>query len=178
MKQILSLLALVCALTCFTGTEVSAQYTAVGVRLGSPVSASFKFFPGGGDNAIEAFVGYRSDKISYSFGNYGWTSISLGGLYQVHKPLDLGDISGLQYYYGGSASAFFWSYDDGYPDSNDYGSVSFGILGNAGLDYTFENLPINLSVDWMPRVFLGSGFNTGFGYGYGALSVRYILGRN
>ena len=161
---------------CLAPTEAGAQ-TAVGVRLGSPISLSLKLRPNEADNAIEVFVGYRSDKVRYLGGSYGWTSISVGGLYQIHKDLDIG-IDGLQYYYGGGVSAYLWSYDDGFQDADNYGSVSFGILGNAGLDYTFPNNKFNLSLDWIPRVFLGSGFNTGFGYGYGALSARYIIGRS
>jgi len=55
--------------------------------------------------------------------------------------------------------------------------MTFGVHGNVGLDYTFENAPINVSIDWMPTVLLGSGYSTGFSAGYGALSLRYVLGR-
>ncbi len=176
MKKLFTILALTYALSCFMTSEVNAQ-TAVGIRLGSPVSLSLKLRPNEAQNAIELFVGYRSDKVNTVFGNSGWTSISVGGLYQIHKDLDIGDLDGLQYYYGAGASAFIWSYDDGFTNVDDYGSVSFGVLGNAGLDYIFPNNKINVSLDWMPRVFLGSGFNTGIGFGYGALSARFVLGQ-
>lgn len=176
MHRLLLITALLCVAFFFAPAETNAQ-TAVGIRLGSPVSLSLKHRLNGSQNALEAFVGYRSDKVNSVFGDYGWTSISIGGLYQIHNDLDFVDIEGLQWYYGGGVSAFIWSYDDGFGDANDYGSVSFGILGNAGLDYTFPSGKFNLSLDWMPRVFLGRGFNTGFGYSYGALSARYVLGQ-
>lgn len=166
--------ALSCALLCWPNETVSAQ-TAVGLRLGYPASISLKLRGDGAKSALEAFVGYRSDRERFSGGTYGWTNITIGGLYQIHEPLELGDIDGLSIYYGGGAAAYLWSYDDGFGGGNDYGNVSFGILGNAGVDYVFENIPVNISVDWMPSVFLGNGFNTGFGWSYGALSVRYIL---
>jgi len=117
MKHFFFTLVLICAVSFFTTSEVAAQHTAVGVRLGSPISASFKFFPSN-SIAIEAFVGYRNNKVNFGSGSYGWTWINIGGLYQVHKDLDLGDIEGLKYYFGGGGSAYFWSYDDGFFDSD------------------------------------------------------------
>ena len=55
-------------------------------------------------------------------------------------------------------------------------STSFGIQGYLGLDYTFEDLPLNLTVDWIPTIFL-NGFNNGFGGSYGSLGIRYVLDR-
>jgi hypothetical protein len=47
-------------------------------------------------------------------------------------------------------------------------------MGVIGLDYKFSEIPLNLSVDWMPTYFLG-GYIGGFGGGYGSLSARYVL---
>jgi hypothetical protein len=36
--------------------------------------------------------------------------------------------------------------------------------------------PISVTADWVPTLFLGDGFGAGgFGAGYGALAVRYVL---
>ena len=48
-------------------------------------------------------------------------------------------------------------------------------MGNLGLDYKFDNTPINISADWVPTIYIGSGYLSGFGGGYGALAVRYTL---
>lgn len=37
--------------------------SAVGLRLGYPISLSFKTFLGGGPGAVEAFVNYRSEDL-------------------------------------------------------------------------------------------------------------------
>ncbi len=148
---------------CLFAAAASAQEyrSAIGARLGYPLSASYKHFisaPG----AIELFAGTR-----------GWTTyrwFNVGGIYQHHFPIE--GVSGLKWYVGGGASIFFWSYGDAFVGS--YGSTSFGVLGVLGLDYKFTEAPINLSLDWVPLLFL-NGFGRGFGSGYGALSVRYTL---
>ncbi|MEL7532846.1 MAG: hypothetical protein AAFN10_16120 [Bacteroidota bacterium] len=40
-----------------------------------------------------------------------------------------------------------------------------------------DDYPINVSIDWTPSIFLGNGYYSGLGIGYGTLSVRYILGQ-
>ena len=63
-------------------------------------------------------------------------------------------------------------------DNNFFGdtstTTSFGIQGYLGLDYAFEDIPLNITADWIPTIFL-NGFGSGFGAGYGTLGVRYIL---
>lgn len=143
--------------------------TALGLRLGYPVSLSFKTFAGGGSNAVEAFVNYRSRNV---FESFGWTRIGVGAAYQVHNELsDVAD--GLAWYYGAGASVYFWSYDN-YFGFEGESSVSLGIQGYLGLDYKFENIPLNVSLDWVPTYFI-NGYLNGFGADSGALSVRYVL---
>lgn len=56
-----------------------------------------------------------------------------------------------------------------------------GVSGNIGLDYTFNDIPLNLSVDYVPTivVFDNDEFDriSRFRGGYGALTARYILNR-
>lgn len=134
---------------------------AIGLRLGYPLAASFKFFvsePG----AIEIYAGYRSYGIGYNYFN-------VGAMYQYHKPIS--SVDGLSWYFGGGASVWFFSYDF----VTDEGSTGIAINGVLGLDYKFADAPFNLSVDWMPTVLL-AGYGTGFAGGYGALAARYVLG--
>lgn len=143
-------------------TFVQAQdyNTAVGLRFGFPLSVSYKKFIND-KAAIEGVAGFRS------FSGYSWFNI--GGYYQIHN--DLPSVNGLKWYYGAGANVYFWSYDSNIVGD---GSTSFGISGVLGLDYKFADIPLNMSVDWIPTFFL-NGFGNGFNGGYGALSARYIL---
>lgn len=138
-----------------------AEYnTAVGLRLGYPLSVSGKkFFKE--DLAAEAYVGFRS------FSGYSWVNIAAA--LQKHNPIE--DIDGLQWYYGAGATVLFYSYDFGFDGG---GSTGIGLQGYLGLDYTFEDVPLSVTLDWIPTIFL-TGFTSGFGAGYGSLGVRYIL---
>lgn len=151
------------------GTQLQAQVsgyrTAIGARLGVPFSASLKHFVNS-SHAVEAIVGVR--------GNKNWRFTNVGVAYQVHK--DWSSVaSGLNWYYGLGANAYFWTYDDGFLGDNDYAATSFGVSGYLGLDYKFKSAPFNLSLDWIPTFFAGRGFNRGFGADYGSLAVRYTI---
>lgn len=145
-------------------SEVQAQnyQTAVGARLGYPLSASLKHFITD-NHALEGYVGFRG------FSTYSW--VAVGASYQIHNEIDA--VDGLAWYYGAGAAVSFWSYDSIFVGDNSAGTV-FGIQGYLGLDYTFANAPVNVSADWVPTFWL-SGFSSGFGGGFGALAVRYII---
>lgn len=149
----------------FLSLQLGAQdyRTAIGARLGFPLSFSLKHFisePG----AVELTAGFR-------FWQY-YRSINVGGYYEHH--FDIAAVDGLRWYIGGGANAYFWSFDNVWMGTNDYAKVSLGLSAMAGLDYKFENAPVNLSVDWIPTIFIG-GYTKGFGGGYGALAIRYTL---
>lgn len=164
MKNIFVLL-LVVAASFFAGNAAYGQdyNSAIGLRLGYPTSLSYKKFISDGA-AVEGILGFRSNSI-------GWRWIAIGAAYQVHNPISA--VSGLQWYYGGGASAYIWSFDDS-PVYEGESSFSFGLQGYLGLDYKFAGAPINLSLDWVPTFFIG-GYGSGFGADYGSLSVRYTL---
>lgn len=138
--------------------------SAAGLRFGAPLSLSYKTFLNE-SAAVEGFVGTRG------FAGFRWYNV--GASYQIHKPLKLGDSDGLEYYYGGGASAYFYTYDAFFEGGS---TTSFGVQGNLGIQYTFSNAPISVTMDWMPTVFL-NGFGSGFGGGYGGIGVRYILSK-
>ncbi len=164
MKKTLQILGVFIALIVLTSNPIKAQShkTAIGLRLGYPLSVSIKHFLSD-KNAIEGFAGF----LSYS--GYSWRNV--GGLYQMHNPIP--DIGGLKWYWGAGASVYFWSYKNGFA-FGDSGKTSLALLGNLGLDYKLENTPLNISLDWVPAFFV-NGYSSGFGGGYGALSVRYVL---
>lgn len=152
-------LVLVCML-CSVSVQAQNYKSAIGLRLGYPVSVSYKHFLNE-KGAIEAFAGYRG------FVGYGWFNIA--ALYEHHTPIS--SVEGLSWYAGGGAAAYFWSYNAGFAGGS---STSFGLLGTLGLDYKVKDIPLNLSIDWMPTIFL-NGYGNGFYGGYGALSGRYIF---
>jgi hypothetical protein len=158
------LLTLTLVLGCFIAAYSQSTYkSAIGLRLGLPTSVSFKHFisePG----AIEAFAGYRG------YTGYGWATV--GATYQHHFPI--GSIEGFKWYIGGGAAFYFWNYDI----NNDYASTSLGILAVGGVDYKFASIPLNLSADIMPTIFVGSNFYNGYSRfqgGLGAFSARYTF---
>ncbi|MBL7807510.1 MAG: hypothetical protein JNN28_06845 [Saprospiraceae bacterium] len=164
MKKLIFALAVV--LCCvFTAQGQSTYKSAIGLRLGYPAAVSYKHFLNE-KGAVEAFVGFRG----YVYARV----INIGAMYQHHTPI--AEVEGLQWYIGGGAGAWLWTYDNDYNFGADYNGFNLAIMGCGGLDYKFADLPLNLSVDWVPTFVLGdSYYSSGFGFGYGALSARYTL---
>ena len=150
------------------GQQSHAQQfkSAIGARLGYPLSVSYKTHLNE-SNAIEIIAGTAGTR---GFSGSRWWNVSAA--YQIHKPLNIDGVEGLQYYFGAGASAFFWSFDDSFIDES---SVSFGAQGYLGAQYTFDDVPISITVDWVPTIFF-SGLISGFGGAYGGVGVRYVLG--
>ncbi len=168
MKKTISILVFLTL--CFFGTTLSAQSysSAIGLRLGAPGALSYKFFINE-TSALELYGSYRRRGVL----SYHWTSYGMGGTYQVHN--DLSSVAdGLQWFYGGGAGINFYSWSDDTYFKNE-GSLGLLVHGALGLDYRFSEAPVNLSLDWNPTIAL-TGYGNGFGAGYGALSIRYILG--
>ena len=167
MRKIIVILSLFVVAVLTTNTlQAQEKRKMLGGRLGYPFSISFKQFTSD-SKAIELIAGTRSSRY--------YNSINVGAAYLIHKPIELNDFEGLNYYYGGGASAYFWSYDYNmfFPEDN-YSSVSVGVQAYIGLDYSFENTPINLTLDWVPTFFV-NGYGAGLGAGFGSLGIRYIF---
>lgn len=81
---------------------------------------------------------FLSDKTAIegliSFGD----PFAIGALVALHQ--DIESVAGLQWFYGGGAYVGFG------------GRRNVGAQGVLGLDYKFNNLPINLSLDWKPEL--------------------------
>ncbi|HZG25624.1 MAG TPA: hypothetical protein VEZ17_13630 [Chitinophagaceae bacterium] len=131
-KSLLSLLIFVtaCYYNSLLAQDVAQDYKlGLGIRLSnaSPTlnnSISLKYFVDEG-TALEGLLSFGS-----RFG--------IGGLYEKHKPLNY---PGIKWYYG--AGAYL-----GAENRNTY----FGPTGVIGLDYKFETIPLNLSLDWKPEL--------------------------
>jgi len=148
----------------FSSMQAQDYKSAVGLRLGYPISATYKTFVNE-SMAFEGFVGYRSF--------FGASYINLNAAVQIHQDLELENLEGLQWYYGAGAGYYIWSFDGAGGSFN-----SVGISGYLGLSYTLKNTPVNFSVDWVPTVLIGGSgiFGSGFTGSSAALAVRYVLG--
>jgi len=163
------LLALLFAGFMLSSMSLSAQSfeSAVGARFGDPLSASYKLFLNASD-AVEVYAGIRNWP--------GVNSVSIAGAYQRHNSFNLdAELAPLQWYYGAGASVAFYSYDNDLRDDN--GGIGLGISGYLGLQYASDGAPIEITVDWVPTLGIGSNGGRGFGAAYGSLGVRYILRR-
>ncbi len=159
MRKLLFTLCFAAAMLVGGALQAQAYKSAIGARLGYPFAASYKTFitePG----AVELFAGFRG------YAGYSWFSIN--GAYEHHFPIS--GVENLSWYAGGGAGVQFWTWRNAALDGN----TSISVMGVLGLDYKFEDIPLNLSIDWMPTVFL-NGYIQGFGGGYGSLSARYTL---
>lgn len=167
-KTILMTLFLV---TAFCLNQASAQEydSAIGLRFGIPLSVSYKAFVSDAA-AFEVIGGTRTQGAGTS--RRRW--LNVGAAYQIHQPVNIDGVDGLNYYYGFGGSIYFWTFDDAFTDRGS--STSFGIQGYLGLSYSLGNAPINFTLDWVPTFFL-NGYNNGFGADYGGLGIRYIIGQ-
>ena len=138
----------------FSGNINAQSYSsAVGAKLGGWLLGTYKKEIKE-STYVDLYGGFYS---SYS------SSILLGGSLELHK--DIESVNNLYWYYGAGASLTLGS------------GTGIGINGVLGLDYSFEEIPLNLSADWMPGFFFGGTYKGPY-FGLGAFSARYILSEN
>ena len=155
---------------CLNAAAALAQagQASAGLRLGYPWSASVKYFIAD-DDALEAYVGWRP----YSFSN----AVSVAAAYQRHYSFDLDDeFEPLRWYWGAGATVAFNSYDfDPFFLDDDYARTQIGINGYLGVQYAFEDVPLEITFDWVPSVFPGRSYLQFLRFNRGGVAVRYIL---
>lgn len=155
MKKVLLIMIAVIGL----GFAANAQSNAIGVRLGGGqgFGAELSYQKGlGGINRLEADLGYRS------YAHSSW--MSLTALYQAH--FDINAIPNLGWYAGVGPRI------DLYTGGGD-AALALGICGQAGLDYQFNALPVQLSLDIRPCFTVYPA--TSFYWGDIALGIRYTF---
>ena len=130
---------------------------AIGIRAGLPFGITYKHFFDA-NSGLEAIVGTR------------WKGLSTSVKYEYH--LETNIYPGLQWYAGGGAALGFYNNDSPWVVGTDYRLI-FGIEAIIGINYNFENAPMNLSFDWTP-LFNMLGY-TDFDFLQFALSVRYLF---
>lgn len=155
---------LVLSLLCSVGImKLNAQ------TMGSDYSTAvgLKIYPGA--LSVKHFVEYNRavEGLAYFYND----GVRITGLYEIHG--DINGAPGLKWYVGPGAHVGVWNdnWQKNYPDRKS--GVNLGIDGVIGLDYKFENVPINISFDWQPS-FNIVGY-TYFEAGWGGLGIRYTF---
>ncbi|HLK30056.1 MAG TPA: hypothetical protein VKT28_15855 [Puia sp.] len=138
MRKITFAIILITASGIFNHLSAQDYKVAIGIRLSSAAptlsnSVSVKYFMNE-RNALEGLV------------SFGPTRFGIGGLFEIHQLI--GNVPAFTWFYGGGAYVGFQS-----------GNTYLGPTGVVGLDYKFQNAPINLSLDWKPELDILPGIN-------------------
>lgn len=143
-------IAIVCtSIALITSTQsLSAQdyKTALGVRLSSANAMQNNSI------SIKQFINEKTAiEGLFTFGD----PLSLGALLEFHKPLSA---SGLRYFYGaGGYIGFVKTVNVATQKTST--DPNFGAQGVIGLDYKFNNIPLNISLDWKPELNIVNDIN-------------------
>jgi len=149
-KLVITLTLVVCVFTFVNAQDYS---TGIGLRGGLYNGLTIKHFMGS-RSAVEGLLATR------------WDGMEVTALYELHATAF--DLDRLNWYYGAGAHVGFFGSD--YPG----GAVTvLGIDGILGLEYSFSEIPINISLDWKPAFNL-IGYSHFFADG-AAFSIRYIF---
>lgn len=161
-KNVMKQLPLFIILLCFSAS-VQAQAmgrtyrTAIGVKIWDGGGLTIKHFTKR-NTALEG--------VAYFWEN----GFRLTGLYEFHG--DIAGAPGLKWYVGPGAHIGFYGNNKRYSDDNE---TYIGIDGVLGLDFKFNKVPINVSLDWQPGFEFGQ--DRGFYGSWGGLGVRYAFGK-
>jgi len=157
MKKIF-LITLVISFLSILNLSAQSYNTGIGLRGGLAQGVTIKHFFGKTNNAIEGILAFR------------WDGPFITGLYEIHD--DPFKVDGLQWFYGFGAHIGFWD-GDNVPWEDEAKSITaIGVDGILGLEYTFEEIPINITLDWKPAINLAGGGYWADGF---ALSVRFVF---
>lgn len=137
------------------------QYkTALGLRINGGAGITARHFLSG-NQSIEGIMYTR------------WGGLNFTGLYNVNFPVFTEP--GFNFFIGGGGHIGFWDADrNPWWDEDEKGNKTVvGLDGQIGLEYVFDDIPLNLALDWKPAInFIGSSNFYGGDFG---LSVRYAF---
>jgi hypothetical protein len=97
----------------------------------------------------------------------GTNTLWLQGLYELNFSLE----QGLNWYAGGGANVGFYSFKNTITNERTSNMI-LGLNGIVGIEYTFEDFPLNVALDTGPNLRIINSF--GFGWGAG-IAVRYAI---
>ena len=163
MKKVILLVVAVMGLAF----AAKAQNNAIGVRF----SGGNQWYCGeisyqrslGAPYRFEADLGYRVDDyfdIGYLF---------LTGVYQLH--LDISAAKNLGWYFGFGARLEIFNYDGHSYNHPINFAGAVGVVGQVGMDYHFNAIPLQLALDFRPCLYLVP--TTVFRWADFGLSIRY-----
>lgn len=132
--------------------------TGIGVRGGFSNGLTIKHFLNS-NAAVEGLLSTR------------WHGVNITGLYEIHNQAF--QTPRLNWYYGIGGHLGFWDGSKNHPWFNDGSYTVVGIDGIIGLEYNFEPIPFNISLDYKPALNL-IGY-TGFWGDEVAFSLRFIF---
>lgn len=130
--------------------------TGIGLRGGTANGLTIKHYVSS-STAIEAIVATR------------WRGVLITGLVEIDNEFNT---PGLNWFYGVGAHIGFWDNTSWWVE-NETTSPVIGADAILGIEYTFEDIPISLTLDWKPAINL-IGF-TGAWADSGAFSIRYVF---
>lgn len=146
MKKILLVILVVAIAGTLNRADAQGYKTALGVRLSSSNAMQ--------NNSV-SFKQFITDKAAiealFTFGD----PLALGALLELHQPLNA---PGLSWYYGGGGYIGFVKTLNT-ATGKEKSDPNFGAQGVIGLDYKFNNIPLNISLDWKPELNLVSDIN-------------------
>ena len=170
--SVISMLALTNVMAQKSRSFNSSSYTtAVGIKL-FPA-------PNGGAGAVTFKHFFNQGAAVEALGYFWERGGRLTGLYEFHW--DIEGAKGLKWFVGpGVHVAFYNDKDYRYHDDDrlyrgSYSYTTAGIDGIIGLDYKFNKIPLNLSVDWQPYFEFGSDRYNGFGGQFAGVAARYTF---
>lgn len=115
----------------------SAQPRAIGARLGGDAELSYQHSLG--QNFVEGDLGMD---VAGPYAGFHVT-----GIYDFAFPI----ADGFNWYVGPGAQVSMWT-------AEDHSGLGVGIGGQLGIEYQFNGIPFNISLDWRPMWdFLGAG---------------------
>lgn len=131
--------------------------TGIGIRAGNFSGLTIKHF-NSHKAAIEGLLTTR------------WEGFEATLLYEVHNRAF--DVDHLNWYYGGGAHIGFYNGSNVYWGRYGTSYTIIGIDGILGIEYSFDEIPINIGIDWKPVLNLVGYSGV---WSEGAFSVRYIF---
>ena len=145
----------------FSLTAFSQYKSAVGLRGGVAQGITLKTFVGG-SSAFDLFIGSHFRGLNFT------------ALYELHSHTAFGiDNLSLFYGFGGHIGVYNSTTWPGGWGTYSSGPV-IGVDGVVGIEYTFDEIPINLSLDIVPSINILPGV---WYWQRGALSIRYVFNR-
>lgn len=131
----------------------------LGVRIGGGqgYNAELSWQHGLGGNRLELDLGWHNGEHYDAF--------DLTGIYQWTGEIG----SGFGWYAGIGANLGYFDYEIGDSD------VALAIAGQGGIEYKFDAIPIQLSLDIRPRFYIIPDMDDRFHWGDIALGIRYCF---